>query len=470
MQNDPVLEFIYDVEDGNINAVRKYIADGGDVNAVINDFDDDFYSETALEVAVTHSSLQHLQIVKELIKAGADINHRHYYHGETPLMMAVYALVDGYGSEEIVKLLVDSGADVTIKSKSGKTAFDLCEGNFDCQQLVLLASGPSGPSGARASASRPPNRTVLPMMTPGAMVLQSTSRKDVNLIIKTDRELDFPAFLNVAKMSWKLCGVTQWENKYTGKLCQMTNPCNSPPPNSPECVEKDSMAISPNYIQIHVPKKAQIVALLTENTSSSIDKACPKLPTDKELRDFGLAGWQTQDLLALFETCFSQEVMKEIKAKIGQFPSSQALHQMYSAYLMFRPNAKVTGVLMGYPINSQSVYVDIICAQGGLTRHLLLEFMKWAKNAGYRFVHLSALCHVVNFYQKTLGFEIKLNPNAPPSYFQFPRPSDPLTPNWCPGYPHMDPNVKQVVNDLENAGYGNCSEGINMIADLSKLA
>jgi hypothetical protein len=32
------------------------------------------------------------------------------------------------------------------------------------------------------------------MMTPGAMVLQSTSRKDVNLIIKTDRELDFPAF------------------------------------------------------------------------------------------------------------------------------------------------------------------------------------------------------------------------------------------------------------------------------------
>ena len=36
MQNDPVLEFIYDVEDGNINAVRKYIADGGDVNAVIN--------------------------------------------------------------------------------------------------------------------------------------------------------------------------------------------------------------------------------------------------------------------------------------------------------------------------------------------------------------------------------------------------------------------------------------------------
>ena len=171
MQNDPVLEFIYDVEDGNINAVRKYIADGGDVNAVINDFDDDFYSETALEVTVTHSSLQHLQIVKELIKAGADINHRHYYHGETPLMMAVYALVDGYGSEEIVKLLVDSGADVTIKSKSGKTAFDLCEGNFDCQQLVLLASGPSGPSGARASASRPPNRTVLPMMTPGAMVL-----------------------------------------------------------------------------------------------------------------------------------------------------------------------------------------------------------------------------------------------------------------------------------------------------------
>lgn len=56
-------------------------------------------------------------IVKQLLRRGADVNHRHAYTGNSPLHAAAMC-----GSLEIVRLLLDHGAHVDGASKKGFTA------------------------------------------------------------------------------------------------------------------------------------------------------------------------------------------------------------------------------------------------------------------------------------------------------------------------------------------------------------
>jgi len=56
------------------------------------------------------------EIVKSLIEGGADVNARR--KDGTPLLM----LASAHGQIEIVRLLIDNGADINIQSKSGSTA------------------------------------------------------------------------------------------------------------------------------------------------------------------------------------------------------------------------------------------------------------------------------------------------------------------------------------------------------------
>lgn len=57
--------------------------------------------------------------VKELIKAGADVNAKDDRAG-TALMLA-----SQNGNNKLVELLIRAGADVNIKNKEGKTAADM---------------------------------------------------------------------------------------------------------------------------------------------------------------------------------------------------------------------------------------------------------------------------------------------------------------------------------------------------------
>ncbi|MFK7816950.1 MAG: ankyrin repeat domain-containing protein [Gammaproteobacteria bacterium] len=56
--------------------------------------------------------------VKKFIEFGADINHR-YANGKTPLMMAT-----SIGSIKCVKMLLELGADSSLKSNAEMTAMD----------------------------------------------------------------------------------------------------------------------------------------------------------------------------------------------------------------------------------------------------------------------------------------------------------------------------------------------------------
>ena len=96
--------------DGNIEAVKQHLADGVDVNAK-----DDEYGATSLHITVEYG---YKEIVKLLIDAGADV-HEKDKNGSTPLHDAALN-----GQKEIAELLIDKGADVNAKNKFGDTPLD----------------------------------------------------------------------------------------------------------------------------------------------------------------------------------------------------------------------------------------------------------------------------------------------------------------------------------------------------------
>jgi len=63
----------------------------------------------------------HLEIVKELMAAGAHINERSR-HNRTPLMHAAK-----HGHTDIVIYLIQYGADISLVDRNGMSAADLAE-------------------------------------------------------------------------------------------------------------------------------------------------------------------------------------------------------------------------------------------------------------------------------------------------------------------------------------------------------
>jgi ankyrin repeat protein len=88
---------------GNVDGVKKAIANGANVNARDN-------SGTALNhaTAVMHSNDGHHEVVRFLISIGADVNTKGTW-GKTPLYNAVY-----WFRMEIFEMLLANGADVKV--------------------------------------------------------------------------------------------------------------------------------------------------------------------------------------------------------------------------------------------------------------------------------------------------------------------------------------------------------------------
>ncbi|WP_430408661.1 ankyrin repeat domain-containing protein [Kordia sp.] len=73
-----------------------------------------------------------LEVVKQHIKAGTDINTKDAMTGSTPLITAV-----SFGKKEIAKALIDAKADLSIKNNDGSTA--LHSAAFFCEtELVQM--------------------------------------------------------------------------------------------------------------------------------------------------------------------------------------------------------------------------------------------------------------------------------------------------------------------------------------------
>ena len=110
---------------GNIKAAKAAIADGADVNAIVNDW-------TPLHPLSSATWKGHAEIAKLLIAEGSDVNTKDERR-ETPLHWAVE-----YGHTEIAELLMAKDADVNAKDMHSKTPLHWAARKGSTQFIELL--------------------------------------------------------------------------------------------------------------------------------------------------------------------------------------------------------------------------------------------------------------------------------------------------------------------------------------------
>ena len=95
---------------GNVQAIKRYIKEGGDVNALDREF-----HLPAMSWGALHGQTE---VVRFLIKSGADVN-RKSGDDNTPLHSAAF-----FGRTDIAKLLLKNGADIKARNDEGITPAD----------------------------------------------------------------------------------------------------------------------------------------------------------------------------------------------------------------------------------------------------------------------------------------------------------------------------------------------------------
>ncbi|MBS1681655.1 MAG: ankyrin repeat domain-containing protein [Bacteroidetes bacterium] len=119
---------------GNLEVVRQHIAAGSDINV-----GDPFGGSSPL---ISASVFGKTEIAKALIDAGANLNAQNN-EGSTALHTAAF-----FCRPEIVKMLLEKGADKTIKNKYGTTAYESVIAPFGdvkpFYDMMVKALGPMG--------------------------------------------------------------------------------------------------------------------------------------------------------------------------------------------------------------------------------------------------------------------------------------------------------------------------------------
>lgn len=116
----------------NIDLVNALIAMGADLSW------EDEYRGTALDTALVHN----LQLVKPILEAGANPNHKSPRRNP-PLLSAC----DSYKPKtETVKLLLEYGADPNIQDEDGNTPLHIAVGNDDSEITELLLTNGADPN------------------------------------------------------------------------------------------------------------------------------------------------------------------------------------------------------------------------------------------------------------------------------------------------------------------------------------
>lgn len=127
---EPSLPLLRAIFSDEIESAINLIAKGADVNAK----DEELSLQTALHAAVERNNLK---IARYLINAGADVNAKDIYE-VTPVMM-----IYDDTSEEIIKLLVQNGANLNFQDKERKTTalINAAENNNFKIMKILIEAG-----------------------------------------------------------------------------------------------------------------------------------------------------------------------------------------------------------------------------------------------------------------------------------------------------------------------------------------
>lgn len=134
------------VKKGDLDRVKKLIEDGHSVNTV------DHNSWTPLHEACTSGNLS---LVEVLISNKANVNVQ---GGEQRLTVLHEALIDENPNENLIKLLLENGADPNSKNQNGQTAFDLAVASKNEKILSIFQSNLSRKTSSNEVPTAPPNR------------------------------------------------------------------------------------------------------------------------------------------------------------------------------------------------------------------------------------------------------------------------------------------------------------------------
>ena len=130
----PTMDLQAAVLSNNLDVVKQHIAAGTDINKK-----DPLSGSTPLITAVTFDKPY---IVEALIKADADLNRKNN-DGSTALHCAAF-----FGRIEMVQLLIDVKADKTVKNNFGATARETVMGPFtDVKPIYDMLQQQLGPIG-----------------------------------------------------------------------------------------------------------------------------------------------------------------------------------------------------------------------------------------------------------------------------------------------------------------------------------
>ena len=122
----PAKEFLDACHDGNLDIVKQYIEQGGDISVKTSNGNDGFSR------AIYRGNLE---VAEYLLEQGADINTTGNT-GKTPLHRAIYR-----GNYDSVKFLIAKGAKLDLQDQGGNTALHYAaKYNYpNVTQALLLA-------------------------------------------------------------------------------------------------------------------------------------------------------------------------------------------------------------------------------------------------------------------------------------------------------------------------------------------
>ena len=122
--------------DGDVSLVKEFLDKGVDVNVT---YDDEEKINALMQAAVG----SHGEVVKVLLEAGAEVDAR-ASDGMTAFLMAVDACGSNHGDLEIeepywqvMRLLAGAGADVNAKDGDGQTAMAIAK-SYDDQRAIKV--------------------------------------------------------------------------------------------------------------------------------------------------------------------------------------------------------------------------------------------------------------------------------------------------------------------------------------------
>lgn len=123
----PAMDLHSAVVIGNLDLIRQHIKAGSDLNVL--------EPSRASTPLITAAALGRTEAAKILIDAGADLNYRNN-DGSTALHTAAF-----FCHIEIVEALLAKGADKTLKNNGGRTAYDIVTIPFEMLKGVYDAIG-----------------------------------------------------------------------------------------------------------------------------------------------------------------------------------------------------------------------------------------------------------------------------------------------------------------------------------------